>query len=188
MNKSLLMGLVIGVVVAAGAGAMAMGGFTKVFGGASYAEVLKVTPLSRTVETPRQDCHDVPVTRQKPASDSHQVLGTIAGAVVGGIVGHQVGGGTGRDIATVAGAAAGGYGGNRVEKHIQDKQTVTTMEQQCQTVMDKSEKSAGYSVRYKLGDKEGTVKMDHDPGERIPVKEGHLVLDNGDKPRSKSGA
>jgi uncharacterized protein YcfJ len=188
MNKSLLMGLVIGVVVAAGAGAVAMGGFAKVFGRSTYAQVLKVTPLSRTIETPRQDCHEVPVTRQKPASDSHQLLGTIAGAVVGGIVGHQVGGGSGRDIATVAGAAAGGYGGNRVEKHIQDKQTVTTMEQQCQTVMDKSEKPAGYSVRYQLGDREGTVKMDHDPGERIPVKDGHLVLDNDDSAHQKAGA
>ena len=34
-----------------------------------------------------------------------------------------------------------------------------------------SEKIIGYDVRYKLGDQVGTVRMDRDPGERIPVDE-----------------
>ncbi len=131
----------------------------------------------------------MPVTRQKPAKDERQLLGTLAGAVVGGVIGHQVGGGSGRDIATVAGAAAGGYGGNRLEKNYQDKQTETVMEQQCQTVTDRSEKPAGYSVRYRLGDQESTVRMDHDPGDRIPVKDGRLVLgSSGDPPKPHDGA
>jgi uncharacterized protein YcfJ len=33
-------------------------------------------------------------------------------------------------------------------------------------------------VRYRLGDQESTIKMDHDPGDRIPVREGKLVLDD----------
>jgi uncharacterized protein YcfJ len=188
MEASLIKGITIGVVVAAGAGALAMGGYKVLGGGPSYAQVLKVTPLTKTIETPRQDCHDVAVTEKKPPSDSHNLIGTIAGAVVGGVVGHQIGGGSGRDIATVAGAAAGGYGGNRLEKHIQDKQTVTTTQQQCETVMDKSEKPAGFSVRYKLGDHEGTVKMDHDPGEQIPVRDGKLVLGDEGNPPANKGA
>jgi outer membrane lipoprotein SlyB len=43
-------------------------------------------------------------------------LGMIAGAVLGGALGNQVGGGSGRKIATVAGAVGGGYAGNEVEK------------------------------------------------------------------------
>lgn len=43
-------------------------------------------------------------------------LGTLAGAAVGGILGNQVGGGTGRTVATAAGAAGGAYVGNEVEK------------------------------------------------------------------------
>ncbi len=43
-------------------------------------------------------------------------LGTLAGAAVGGIVGHQVGGGTGRTVATAAGAAGGAYVGHEMEK------------------------------------------------------------------------
>lgn len=43
-------------------------------------------------------------------------LGAIGGALLGGVLGHQVGGGTGKKLATVAGAAAGGFAGNQVEK------------------------------------------------------------------------
>ncbi len=43
-------------------------------------------------------------------------LGTLAGAAVGGLLGHQVGGGTGRTVATAAGAAGGAYVGYEMEK------------------------------------------------------------------------
>jgi outer membrane lipoprotein SlyB len=43
-------------------------------------------------------------------------LGTLAGAAIGGIVGNQVGGGTGRTVATVAGAAGGAYVGHEIER------------------------------------------------------------------------
>lgn len=185
MNKSLVIGLVSGVAVAAGAGALAS--FTLHGSNSEYAKVLQVTPLTRTVSTPRQSCHDEQVTRQAPPRDAHNVVGTLAGAVIGGVIGHQIGAGTGREIATVAGAAAGGYGGNRLEKHVQDQNTYTTTEQKCATVYDKSEKHAGYSVRYRLGDQERTIKMSHDPGDRIPVRNGQLVLDDGAAPSDKSG-
>ena len=57
------------------------------------------------------------------------------------------------------------------------KDTYTTTEQKCTTVYDTSEKHLGYEVRYRLNGQEATVKMDHDPGERIPVRDGQLVLD-----------
>jgi uncharacterized protein YcfJ len=178
MNKSLMTGLVIGAVVAVGAGATA--GLKMVNNkGPQYAQVLKVTPLTRTIQTPRQECHDETVTHQAPVKDQHQIMGTVAGAVIGGVLGHQIGGGTGRDIATVAGAAGGGYAGNRVQKNLQDKDTYTTTDQKCNTVYDKSQKRTGYEVRYRLGDQESSVKMDHDPGDRIPVRKGKLVLDGG---------
>ena len=53
-------------------------------------------------------------TIQQPAQASG--VGMVAGAVLGGVLGNQVGGGTGRKIATVAGAVGGGYAGNEVEK------------------------------------------------------------------------
>jgi uncharacterized protein YcfJ len=81
-----------------------------------------------------------------------------------------------------SGAAGGGYAGNRVQKNLQDKDTYTTTEQKCATVFDKSQKRTGYEVRYRLGDRESSVKMDHDPGDRIPVRNGKLMLDGGGEP------
>ena len=43
-------------------------------------------------------------------------VGVVAGAVVGGLLGNQVGGGSGKTLATVAGAVGGGYAGNEIEK------------------------------------------------------------------------
>ncbi len=45
-------------------------------------------------------------------------LGMIAGGVAGAVLGHQVGGGTGKDLATIAGAAGGAYAGNKIEKKV----------------------------------------------------------------------
>ena len=174
MNKSLMTGLVIGAVAAAGVGAVA--GLKLMNRGPEYAEVLKVTPVTRTIRTPRQECHDEQVTRQAPVKDQHQIIGSVAGAVIGGVLGHQIGGGSGRDLATVAGAAGGGYAGNRIQKNLQDRDTVTSTEQKCETVYDSSEKITGFHVRYRLGGKEATVTMDHDPGPHIPLRDGQLDL------------
>jgi outer membrane lipoprotein SlyB len=43
-------------------------------------------------------------------------VGVVGGAIVGGLLGNQIGGGTGRSVATVAGAVGGGYAGNEIEK------------------------------------------------------------------------
>jgi uncharacterized protein YcfJ len=176
VDKSMVTGLVIGAVVAVGATAFA--GLTMMHKTPEYAEVVKVTPLTKTIRTPRQDCHDETVTHQAPVKDEHQVIGTVAGAVIGGVLGHQIGGGTGRDIATVAGAAGGGYAGNRIQKNLQDKDTYTKTGQKCATGYDSSQRRTGYEVRYRLNGQEASVRMDHDPGERIPVRDGQLVLDN----------
>lgn len=48
-------------------------------------------------------------------------LGAVAGGVLGGVLGHQIGGGRGKDVATVAGAAGGAYAGHQVEKNAKSK-------------------------------------------------------------------
>ncbi len=121
MNKSMVIGAVLGAVVVTAGGAIAM-----LERNPRSAEVIDVTPVTSTVQVPREDCGDEAVTRQKPVKDEHQVTGTVIGAVVGGVSGHQVGGGRGRDAATVAGAAAGGYAGNKAQEKIQEGNTYTT--------------------------------------------------------------
>jgi uncharacterized protein YcfJ len=177
MNKSLVTGLVVGAVLATAGGAVA--GFKLLDNKPSHADVLRVTPVMKTVRTPRQVCHDEVITHQTPSRDPHNITGTVVGAVVGGVVGNQVGGGSGRQVAKVAGAAAGGYAGNRVQNRMKKNNTYTTTEQRCSTVVDTKEERIGYDVRYRLGDEEGQVRMDRDPGERIPVKDGKLVLEPG---------
>ena len=179
MNKSLLTGLVAGVAVATAGGVFA--GY-KMITGPQYAVVLAVEPIMKTEKTPRKVCEDVQVTHTREAKDQHKVAGTVIGAVVGGVLGNQVGSGDGRKIATVAGAAAGGYAGNRIQDKMQKGNTYETTEQHCKTVYDTHEKQVGYDVRYRLDGVEQSVKMDHHPGERIPVEDGKLVLTQSEAP------
>src|SRR5258705_94590 len=81
-------------------------------------------------------------------------------------------------------AAAGGYAGNKIQQKVQQGDTYTTTEQQCATVYDRSEVPAGYEVVYVLNGKEHHVHMDHDPGKRIPVKDGHIITDSDAKPEA----
>lgn len=182
MDKSLVTGIAIGVAVATGGGAIA--GY-KMMDKAQYAEVLNVKPIKKTIHTPREECHDEVVTHKRPVKDQNRIAGTAIGAVVGGLLGNQVGGGRGKTVATVAGAAAGGYAGNKTQEHMQDGDTYTTTEQRCRTVTDSEEKITGYEVRYRLKGKEDTVQMDHEPGDKIPVKDGQLVLNDSESANSE---
>ena len=173
MNKSLITGLIVGGVAVTAVGAYA--GF-QALDERRYAEVLDVEPIMRTVKTPRQVCGDEVVTTETPTNDPKRVTGAVMGAVVGGVVGNQIGGGSGQTVATVAGAAAGGYAGSKIQKHMQEDNTTQTVQQRCRTVYDSHEEPDGYEVTYVLAGNEGTVRMDHDPGKRIPVENGRLVL------------
>ena len=174
MNKSAVIGSVIGAAIVTTVGAVA--GY-RVVEASRGAEVVSVKAVSRTVSTPRQECHDEQVTHTKPVKDKDRLLGTGVGAVVGGLLGNQVGGGSGKVLATVAGAAAGGYAGNRIQEKVQQGNTYTATEQRCTTVYDRSEAPNGYEVEYVLDGKKHRVHMSHDPGKRIPVKNGHIVTE-----------
>lgn len=184
MDKSMLSGIAIGVVIASAGGAIA--GYNVIANKTpEYAEVLNVAEATQTVQVPREVCEDIPVTRQKPVKDEHRIVGTVAGALLGGVLGNQVGGGDGKKLATVAGAAAGGYAGNKVQQNMQAKDTYTTYEQRCHTVNESKSKLIGYDVTYRLGDETGTVRMDRRPGERIPVQDGRLVLTEAPAPAAR---
>ncbi|TKI07715.1 glycine zipper 2TM domain-containing protein [Martelella alba] len=175
MNKSLLAGVGIGIVAASGVAAVA--GLDVFTSGPKYAQVVTATPINETVKTPRQQCRTITVTHRRPVQDENKIAGSLIGAVAGGVLGHQFGGGHGRDVATVAGALAGGYTGNQLQGRMQDNDTYTTNQQRCETVYDKSQKLLGYDVTYKIGDEQGKIRMDHDPGAKIPLdSQGRLDL------------
>ena len=174
MDSSMLKGIVIGGVamVVLGAGAVGYKAMSK----PQFAEVVAVKEAKQTVSTPREQCEDVQVQTQAPVKDEHRIAGKVVGGVAGGLLGSTIGGGSGKTVATVAGAAAGAYAGNKVQKNMQEKDVVTTTERRCKTVHHTSEKLLGYDVTYRLEGKEGTVRMAHDPGKQIPLKDGQLVL------------
>ena len=140
--------------------------------GMKYAKVVSVTPVHSTVNNPKQVCRDETVTHTAPPKDEHRIAGTAIGAVVGGLVGNQVGGGKGKTLATVAGAVGGGYAGNRIEASRQHGQVSTSVERKCDTVNNTSSKIVGYDVGYVYNGVTRTVRMDHDPGDRVQVQEG----------------
>jgi uncharacterized protein YcfJ len=175
MNKSMLTGVVLGAIAVTAIGGVA--GYKALNPEPEFADVLAVKPVTETTKTPRQVCSDVVVKEQAQVKDPNRIAGTAIGAVAGGVLGHQIGGGSGRDLATVAGAVAGGYAGHQVQKGMQEKDTVSRTETRCKTVYESHTKTVGYDVRYRLGNEEGQVRTDHPPGPRIPVKDGQLQLD-----------
>ena len=177
MNKSMLAGIGIGVAAALGVAAVAsMNVFDR---GPQYAQVISATPIKESIKTPRKECRNVTVTHRRPVQDENRLTGSVLGAVAGGVTGHQFGGGRGKDVATVVGALGGGYAGNQVQGEMQARDTYTTTQQRCSTVYDKSEKMLGYDVTYKIGDQQGKIRMNNDPGTQIPLDgNGQLVLNN----------
>lgn len=140
--------------------------------GVKYAKVVSVNPVRKSVNHPKQVCHDQVVTHRTPPKDEHQIAGTAIGAVLGGVLGNQVGGGKGKTLATVAGAVGGGYAGKRIEESRQQGNVTTSNERRCSTVDDTSSRIVAYDVRYEYNGVTRTTRMDHDPGDRIEVKEG----------------
>lgn len=174
MDKSMLIGTVLGAVGVTAGGAIA--GYHMMNKEPEFAEVLSVKPVTQTIRTPRQECHDEVVTHTAPPKDQHRIVGTVAGAVLGGIVGSQFGGGNANKALTAAGVVGGGYAGNKVQQKMQRGNTYQTTQQRCNTVTDSHEELMGYDVSYRIGDKADKIRMDHDPGSRIPLKDGQLVL------------
>jgi uncharacterized protein YcfJ len=182
MDKSMLKGMLIGGVAMVTVGAAGVTGYQEL-SKPKFAEVLAVKDVTETVKTPRQECHDVQVRHQAPVKDENRIAGKVIGGVAGAALGSMIGSGRGNTVAMVAGAAGGAYAGNAVQKNQQQKDTVTSTESRCKTVYDHSEKHLGYDVSYRLDGKDDVVRLAYDPGQRIPVKDGKLVLDAPDVPK-----
>lgn len=137
----------------------------------SYAQVISVTPVRDKTAGSHQECRDVEVTRRAPVKDENRVAGTAIGAVVGGLVGNQVGGGRGRDLATVAGAVGGGFAGRKIQENQQNQRVVTSVEQRCRTVKDEARGNdiVAYDIVYAYAGESHKARIDHDPGDRIAL-------------------
>jgi outer membrane lipoprotein SlyB len=98
----------------------------------------------------------VSVTVKEKAGDSGAV-GLIAGGVAGALLGRQIGGGRGKDVATLAGAAGGAFVGDKIEKSV------------------KATKVWEVQVQYNNGSK-AAFSFDKEPG----FAAGDVVINSGD--------
>ncbi|WP_342133267.1 beta/gamma crystallin-related protein [Hydrogenophaga sp. OTU3427] len=73
-----------------------------------------VSAVRAVMGPPEQRCWMEREAMGPQRDGNNNVPAALAGAVIGGILGHQIGGGTGRDIATVGGVVAGAAVGSRV--------------------------------------------------------------------------
>lgn len=174
MDKSMVKGIAVGGIAMV---VLAAGGVTgyKTLTQPKFADVLQVREVTEAVVTPHERCEDIQVRHEAPVQDQQRIAGSVAGGLAGGLLGHAVGGGTGKTLATIAGAAAGGYAGNRVQKNLQERDTVVTTEHRCRTVSEKSHKVVGYDVTYRFEGNEGVARTSFKPGATLPVKNGQVV-------------
>lgn len=177
MGKAMIVGVVCGAL------GLAASGMASAYGlgerEPEYADVLAVQPVREEGGAPRDACREVEMSRPAEVKDQQQIAGTLIGAVAGGLLGSQVGSGSGKKLAAVAGAVAGGYAGNKIQETLQARNTQTTTETRCDGVAGNGYDYGvvGYDVKYRLGQEVGWVRMDHDPGAQIPVRNGRLQLD-----------
>jgi len=126
-----------------------------------------VTSVRAVVGPPEQrcwvECEQVMQEERGRAS----VPGGIAGALIGGILGHQVGGGSGRDIATVGGVVAGAAIGANVGRG--STQQVSTQDVQRCATTPSQRRPEFWDVTYDFRGQEHRVQMTAPPGATITV-------------------
>src|SRR3990167_9518734 len=102
---------------------------------------------------------------QRPAAN---VGGAIVGAVIGVVIGHQIGGGSGRDLATAGGVVAGAAIGSQVGRDRYGNPVSTQEVQRCSTVNSQSE-PAYWDVTYRFRGITHRAQMLSPPGRSLTV-------------------
>ena len=97
---------------------------------------------------------------------SGNVGGAVVGAVLGGILGHQIGGGRGKDIATVGGAVAGGAVGYNTNRGRDDDYSRDV--ERCTSDSDSGTPDY-WDVTYNYRGQEHRIQTTYEPGPTISV-------------------
>ena len=90
------------------------------------ASAAKPMPAPVPAKVTCTDCGKVTAITSAEKAGESGALGVIAGGAAGALLGNQVGGGTGKDLATIAGALGGAYAGKKLEGMVKT-QTVWTV-------------------------------------------------------------
>jgi uncharacterized protein YcfJ len=121
------------------------------------AKVVFNTPVAAPVaKAPCLDCAKVLSVSMTEKEGEGSALGVLGGGAAGAVLGHQVGGGFGKDLATIAGAVGGAYAGKKLEEKM------------------KTQKIWTVAVQYADGHK-NSFNFEQDPG----FKAGDAVKNSG---------
>ncbi len=117
------------------------------------ARVTSHEPTYRTItnRVPYEECWDesVPVRKYSNSNRGDYPIGTIIGGIAGGVIGHQVGGGRGKDLATVGGAIIGSIVGHNMSKRDYEDNSYTTYETKRRCVTKYKEYEEEKFIGYK---------------------------------------
>ena len=152
MNNTVLAGIIVGGVVLAAAGSiLASSGYNPL---QTYATVVSVEPAFDTTRTPRQVCGDEAALAQ--ATMTADAAATAAPTTAPAPAQAEK--------PEPAAAAKPGEAGE------------ADASAECVVVFDTRSEQAGFDVTYELDGAQKVVRMERDPGKRIPVEDGELVL------------
>lgn len=128
-----------------------------------------VTSVRAVVGPPEQRCW---VEREEVVQEgsNSNVPGAIAGALIGGILGHQVGGGSGKDLATAGGAVVGALVGANVGRGDSAQQVRSQDVQRCENE-PRRVRPEYWDVTYDFRGREHRVQMTAPPGRSVTVNE-----------------
>lgn len=129
----------------------------------------QVTSALAVVGTPAQRCwmEREQVVQQPQSQGNLNLPGAAIGAVIGGILGHQVGGGSGKQIATVAGAVGGGALGSQYGRN--DAVVPVTQDvRRCDGNPAQATPSY-WDVTYQFRGQQHRAQMATDPGRTVTV-------------------
>jgi uncharacterized protein YcfJ len=128
-----------------------------------------VTSVRAVVGPPEQRCW---VEREQVVQDNRRsnAPGAIVGALIGGILGHQVGGGSGQDLATAGGAVAGALVGANVNRDRGGMEVSTQDVQHCADT-HRYAKPEYWDVSYIFRGREHRLQMTANPGVTVTVNE-----------------
>lgn len=125
-----------------------------------------VTSVRAVVGTPEQRCW---VEREQVSQSQANVPAALAGALIGGILGHQVGGGRGKDFATVGGVVAGGVIGAGIGRDANGQPAATQSVQRCAAVPNQQQRPDYWDVTYVFRGQEYRIQTTTPPGDTVTV-------------------
>jgi uncharacterized protein YcfJ len=140
-----------------------------------YADVVDVVPITQTSDVPKEVCSNQAVQVRQPERFGDKD-GMVAGALIGGLLGNQVGGGSGKTVATVAGVVGGGYAGRQIDRRHQGGRVSTQSQRVCHTETRQKSTTVGYEVQYQIDGKVLSKRVSKNPGDQIWLGERDKVI------------